>query len=117
MSREQKEQHVKGMIQSLYRLAAVTPVWDGDVNDNVAVVVEKMLSETKACSRAFVWVPRPPAGRATVNWLCMQIGQSMFASSRARLSQACARTVILRWRSTLEMAALGLAVTKSRMPA
>ncbi|GGX74792.1 hypothetical protein GJV26_14710 [Massilia dura] len=117
MAREQNERVVKEMIQSLYRLAGIYPVWDGQVNDAVAEVVEKMLLETRNCSQAFVWVPKPPTGRASVLWLAMNVGRAAFATSRAKLSQTCARKVILNWRTTLELASQGLASSRMRMRA
>lgn len=117
MAREQNEQVVKEMIQSLYRLAGIHPVWNGEVNDAVADIVEKMLFETRVCSQAFVWVPKPPTGKASVMWLAMNIGRAAFATSRAKLSQTCTRKVILNWRTPLELASRGLASSQSRIRA
>jgi hypothetical protein len=117
MAREQNERAVQEMIQSLYRLAGISPLWDGEVNDAVAEIVEKMLSETRYCSQAFAWVPKPPTGRASLLWPAMNAGRSAFATSRAKLSQACARKVMLDWRTPLELASQGLALSRLRMRA
>jgi hypothetical protein len=111
MSREQNEQAVKEIIQSLYRVAGILPVWNGEINDEVATIVMKMLAATKDCSHAFIWVPQPPGGRATVAWLAMNLGRSALAMSREKLSQTCARTVIYEWRTALDLASQGLALS------
>lgn len=113
MASENEMAEVKNMIQSLFRLAELTP-WDGDVNDEVAEVFGIMLSETQKCSNAFKWLPRPPGGRATVNWLFIQLGRGMFGAFSAKLSFVCARTVIYKWRRRLDLAANGIAM--SRLP-
>lgn len=100
------------MIQSLYRFANVLPVWDGEVNDEVAAVFGTMLDETRKCSKAFGWIPRPPGGRASTTWLITQFGRGIFNASRGRLSFTCARAVIYQWKSALAMASLGVAIRR-----
>ena len=102
---------VKEMIQSLYRFANILPVWDGEVNEKVAEVFGIMLSETKKCSTAFGWVPKPPGGRASVSWLAMQFGNGTFNAYRSRLSFTCASAVICKWKTQLDMASLGIAMS------
>ncbi|TFW33501.1 hypothetical protein [Massilia horti] len=110
MDKEKVE--VKEMIQSLYRFANILPVWDGEVNDDVAAVFGTMIAETRACSNAFGWVPKPPGGRASITWLVRQLGRGVFNSYRSQLSFTCARAVIYKWKSALEMASLGVAMRK-----
>ncbi len=110
MAAKSDEAEVKEMIQSFYKFASVVPAWDGEVNENVAVVFGKMLQETKGCSVAFGWVPKPAGGRASISWLAMQLGRGVFNSHRDRLSFACARAVLLKWKSELEMASIGAAI-------
>jgi hypothetical protein len=100
---------VKEMIQSFYKLAGIPP-WDGDVNENVAAVFGTMLSETRNCSKAFAWVPQPPAGKASVFWLVTNLGRGVFNIYRPKLSVTCARAVIYKWGRQLDMASLGLAL-------
>ncbi len=64
MATDAEKAEIKGMIQSLYRYAYVLPVWDGDVNEDVAKVFDMMLTETQKCSSAFGWIPSPPGGQA-----------------------------------------------------
>lgn len=101
------------MIQSLYKLAYI-PAWDGEVNEDVARVFGIMLAETQKCSKAFVWVPTPPGGRASITWLVNRLGRGIFRSHQRKLSFACARAVIYTWGSALNMAAQGIGM--SRIP-
>ena len=104
-----EKMNIKEMIQSLYRFANILPVWDGEVNDDVAAVFGTMISETMTCSKAFGWVPKPPGGRASVSWLAQQLGRGVFNSYRSRLSFTCARAVIYKWKSALGLASAGVA--------
>jgi hypothetical protein len=94
MVTENDKAEVKEMIQSLHPFANILPVWDGEVNDEVAAVFGTMLAETTKCSIAFGWVPKPSGGRATISWVVHQLGPGVFNSTRGRLSFTCARTVI-----------------------
>lgn len=110
MNTDKEKMDVKEMIQSLYRFANILPVWDGEVNDDVAAVFGTMIAETRTCSQAFGWVPKPPSGRASVTWLAQQLGRGVFNSYRNRLSFTCVRTVIYKWKSAMEMASAGVAM-------
>ncbi len=105
---------VKEMIQAIYQVANIRPIWDGEVNERVAEIFGLMLKETKKCSDAFAWVPTPPAGRATIGWLVIIFSKGMFMHYKSLLSFTCARAVVLKWRSELEMASLG--ITANRLP-
>lgn len=99
---------LKSMIQSLYRFADVTPVWDGEVNERVAEIFGLMIFETRKCSAAFKWVPQPPGGRASIVWIIQNLGRGIFDHYRDTLSVTCARVVILKWGHHLAMASEGL---------
>lgn len=112
MNTDKEKAEIKEMIQSLYRFANILPVWDGEVNDDVAAVFGTMIAETRTCSKAFGWVPKPPGGRASVTWLAQQLGRGVFNSYRSLLSFSCARVVIYKWKSALDMASAGVATRK-----
>jgi|SRR5450830_522147 len=112
MATESEKAEVKEMIQSFYQFANILPVWDGEVNDDVAAVFGTMIAETRTCSDAFGWVPKPAGGRATVSWVVRQLGRGVFNAFRARLSFTCARAVIYKWRTALELASMGVAMKK-----
>ena len=99
------------MIGQFYRLAQLPP-WDGPVNENVAQVFGAMLTETRRCSDAFAWVRKPPTGRASIAWLALQLGRGIFNSHSAKLSFLCARTVALKWKTQMEMAAYDVALKR-----
>lgn len=82
MNKEKEKVDIKEMIQSLYQFA----------------------------TKAFGWAPKPPGGRASVTWLAQQLGRGVFNSYRSRLSFTCARAVIFKWKSTLDMASAGVAM-------
>lgn len=113
MATDRDKAEIKAMIQSFYELANI-PVWDGEVNDDVARVFGMMLAETQKCSAAFAWVPTPPGGRASIAWLISRLGRGIFQSRQRKLSFACARAVIYTWDSALEMATQGIGL--SRIP-
>jgi len=115
MASEAEKSEVKEMIESFYKFANVPLNWNGEVNERVAEVFGVMLSETRKCSSAFIWIPTPPGGRATIAWLVIQLGRGIFNRYRQQLSFTCARGVIYiiyKWGRDLEMAALGLVVTR-----
>ncbi|WP_418647791.1 hypothetical protein ACNQFN_01830 [Thauera butanivorans] len=100
------------MIQALYRLAGITPVWDGAVNQRVAEVFGTMLFETQKCSRAFAWAPKPSGGKPSPFWLITYLGNGIFQTHLGRLSMTCARQVIRSWQSELNLAEMGIAHRK-----
>lgn len=53
MDTDKEKGDIKEMIQSLYRFANILPVWDGEVNDDIAAVFGTMIAETRTCSNAF----------------------------------------------------------------
>lgn len=107
MATEQEATEVRHMIESFYHFAGLAPPANLQVNDYVAEVFGVMLNETRKCSKAFVWVPRPPGGRATIVWLAMQLGRGVFNSHRSKLSFTCARFVIATWGKKLQDASYG----------
>lgn len=113
MATDSEKAEVKDMIQSLYRFANILPVWDGEVNDDVAAVFGTMIAETRTCSNAFGWVPKPIGGRATVSSVVRQLGRGVFNAFRGRLSFTCARAVVYKWRTALELASMGIAMKKN----
>lgn len=113
MTSTEQADEVKKLISAFYRLAQL-PDWDGPVNERVAEIFGIMLSETMRCSDAFKWIPRPPSGKASISWLAVQLGRGVFERSAGKLSFACARTVALKWKSALYMAAHDIAL--SRLP-
>lgn len=113
MATDKDKAEIKAMIQSLYELANIPP-WDGEVNEDVARVFGVMLAETQKCSSAFAWIPTPPGGRASITWLLTSLGKGIFRAHQRKLSFACARAVIYTWGSALDMAALGIGM--SRVP-
>jgi hypothetical protein len=113
MPSDQELKEVREMIQALYRFANV-PVWDGDVNEPVAQIFGKIIEETMKCSKALGWVPTPPGNVATISWLAKQLGKGILNSQQKRLSPVCARTAILKWKSALELASIGIAMAGTR---
>ena len=112
MTTDSDKAEVKEMIQSLYRFANILPVWDGEVNDDVAAVFGTMIAETRSCSNAFEWGPKPSGGRATIAWVVRQLGRGVFNATRGRLSFTCARAVIYKWKTALDMASMGIAMKR-----
>lgn len=113
MASDAEKAEVKEMVESFYKFANVPLNWDGEINERVAEVFGVMLSETRQCSMAFGWMPKPPGGRASIVWLAVQLGRGMFNHYRLQLSFVCARGVIFKWGRQLEMASMGLAVARS----
>jgi hypothetical protein len=112
MATEQEIAEVRHMIESFYQFAAIPLPNDFEVNESVAAVFGSMLSETRRCSGAFVWVPRPPGGVASIAWLAMQLGRGVFNSYRGQLSFTCAREVIRVWNTPFREASMGLSSTR-----
>lgn len=108
MLSEKDRAEIKRMIAEMYELAGISPVWDGTVNERVAEVFATMLYETKKCSTAFAWVPRPSGGKPSPLWLVTHFGKGVFRTNVRKLSMTCARQVILNWKRELDLADLGL---------
>jgi hypothetical protein len=84
MASDADKAQVMEMIKSLYRFANIPINFSGDVNESVASVFGIMLIETKKCSKAFGWVPIPPAGVASIGWLVIQFGRGVFNHSKGQ---------------------------------
>lgn len=116
MATEKELAEVRNMIESFYEFAGIRLPNNFTVNEGVAAVFGTMLYETRRCSSAFVWVPQPPGGRASISWLATQLVRGLFNSYRKQLSLSCAREVIRVWRTPLEEAMIGLLSSTWRLP-
>ena len=114
MASDGEKAELRGMIEEFYRFANVDLQLD-DVNDSVAAVFGTMLNETTLCSKAFSSIPTPAGGPPTVAWFVLRLGRGLFAHYMHRLSFTCARGVISRWNTQLQMAAMG--ISARRLPA
>ncbi|OOG26424.1 hypothetical protein B1C78_04995 [Thioalkalivibrio denitrificans] len=103
-----EEQKVKEIVNAIYEAAGVQRQFSGSVNDRVAEVVGIMLHELGRCSDVFAWVPRPPAGKATITWIARNISRSMVDRLRDSDSLTCLRGVVHRWGGQLQRAGMGL---------
>lgn len=97
----------KEVINAFFKAAGITHGWQGSVNEKVAAVFGTILEETRHCSAALAWVPRP-TGRATISWVAKQLGSSFIREIQGKTSFLCAKTVIYKWRRALDMAAAGI---------
>lgn len=97
----------KEIISEFFKAAGITHGWQGNVNEKVAAVFGAMLEETRHCSAALAWVPRP-TGRATISWIAKQLGRSFIRDIQGKSSLTCAKTVIYKWRRELDMASVGI---------
>lgn len=116
MASEQEKQIVRQQIEAFFKLAGITPHgdWSGEVNEGVAAVFGKMLEQTRRCSRAMAWVPRPPSGPATIKWLATQLGGAALRSIRSGLSVVCARQAVANFADDFWMASKGLSVWRTK---
>lgn len=103
-----EKERVREAIDAFYKGAGVDKKFTGDINEHVAYVFGKMLQETRKCSKAFVWVPIPSGGKATITWIARNLARSMIERLRNKSSVTCARGVIAIWDRELQMAGLGL---------
>lgn len=98
---------VRRMIDEYFKTAGHTG-WNGEVNERVAAVFGEMLQKTSMCSHALSWVPRPPGGKASIVWLCTQIGSGAFRSIRDNSSVTCMKGIVYGYKRKLDIAeALG----------
>lgn len=99
---------MRDAISAFYKGAGVDKQFSGEVNERVAEVFGTMLTETKKCSNAFVWVPTPSGGPATIAWIARNITRSVIERLRDSTSITCAKRVISVWDRELRMASMGL---------
>ncbi|SEO89096.1 hypothetical protein [Aquisalimonas asiatica] len=99
---------VVDVINALYKGAGIHKRYSGEVNEQVARVLGKMLEEIRGCSDAFSWIPRPTGGRATISWIARNFARSTIDRLRASQSLTCARAVIHKWDRKLDMAGRGI---------
>ena len=97
--------YVKEVINSFY-IAAGFHGWNRKANEKVAEIFGKMVAEVRSCSSEFLWVPRPPSGRATISWLVKNFNRSVLSRMKGEISQTCAKAVIYRWGRELDRASL-----------
>jgi hypothetical protein len=80
-----------------------------EVNDQVADVAAKAFHAALAASKALDLVPRPAGFRPRVFWLMRQAVMSFWRSQGRRRIYTIAKAVTkAKWRSTYEMAKMGL---------
>lgn len=96
---------VRRMIDEYYKAAEYSG-WNGEVNERVAAVFGRMIAETAQCSRGMSWVPRPPGGKASIVWLCTQLGSGFIRSLREKSSVTCMKFVIRNFGSELRTAGI-----------
>lgn len=107
---EEQKQQIKELIQDYFHFARVSPTFDGEINDKVAEVFGIMLEETSKCSTVFKLVPGPTGLKPGIVWLATQVAQGAFRNMFSQISVTCARGVIFKFRRSLEMAAMGVAL-------
>ena len=116
MTPEKNLAEVKDMIQFFYRFAGISPSWNGNVNEKVAEIFGIMLEQTARCSDAINWIPTPPTGPASIKWLATSLGKAVYNHLQNKLSITCARGVIYKWNTQMEMASMGLAYQGQLVP-
>ena len=98
---------VREVIDSFFKEAGFQGGWNGTINENVANVFGKMLLESRDCSAALNWVPRP-TGRATISWIVKNLGRSFIRDIQGKRAFICSQRVIYNFKRELDMASMGL---------
>jgi len=98
---------VKEVIDAFFKEAGFQGGWSGTVNDNVAHVFGKMLSESRDCSAALAWVPRP-TGRATIVWIVKNLGRSFVRDIKGKRAFICSQRAVYNFKTELDMASMGI---------
>ena len=99
---------VKEAINAFYKGAGLNIKFTGQVNERVAEIFGKMVFATQQCTTALNWVPRPAGGKATISWIARNFGQSIIRQLGEGQSLTCAKSVVLKYKSTLHLASLGV---------
>ncbi len=99
---------VKDAVNAFYSGAGIERTFRGPVNERVAEVFGKMLEETRRCTNSLNWVPQPTGGKATIRWVALNFSRSLRERMKDDRSLTCAKVVIWRLASELEMASQGL---------
>lgn len=60
------KEHVKEVINALYKGAGIKISFTGQVNENVAKIIGELLADIGSCTAALKWVPKPTGGPATI---------------------------------------------------
>lgn len=105
MASELDKEHVRELIDGFYK-AGRSGGWNRRVNEEVAEIFGKMLEETKKCTKALNWVPRPPGGKASISWFVKNFSRVAASKLRDELSHTCAQFVIRNWNSSLIWASM-----------
>lgn len=100
--------HIKEVINALYKGAGINTSFTGQVNENVAKVLGDLLSDISSCTAALKWVPKPSGGPATIKWIVQNIGRSIITQFKDNMSISCARARILQYQTPLRLASLGI---------
>jgi len=99
---------VRDAINAFYKSAGLDINHTGDINERVAHVFGQMLNDTKKCSDAFRWVPRPSGGPASIAWVASNFKRGIISKLNGTQSFTCARAVILKYKSKMAMASMGV---------
>jgi len=103
----EEQEKVRTAINALYKSAGIHDTFKGDINEQVATVFGELLFDIRKCSDAFLWVPRPTCGVASVGWIAKNFTQSVNHKFKNSQSFVCARTRILQYKSRLAIASIG----------
>lgn len=102
-----EHEKVRMAINALYKSAGISYAFNGDINEQVAKVFGQMLLDIRKCSAAFIWVPKPIAGVASIAWIDKNFTQSVMHKFKSPQSFTCARARILQYKSQLIIASIG----------
>ncbi|PAY01091.1 hypothetical protein CKO50_11800 [Pseudoalteromonas sp. HM-SA03] len=103
-----EEKSVKDAINAFYNGADVDLKFSGEINPRVAEIFGKMIEETRQCTTALKWVPKPTGAKATTGWIAKNFTQSIISQLSEEQSLSCAKKVILNYKSPMKLASLGV---------
>ena len=99
---------VENAINAFYKGAGLNVKFNGSINNKVAEIFGKMIIETQKCTTALNWVPRPAGGKATISWVAKNFTRSVLRQLEEGQSLTCAKAAVLRFKSPLHLAAMGV---------
>ncbi|KAF7764865.1 hypothetical protein PCIT_b0956 [Pseudoalteromonas citrea] len=103
-----EQKSVENAINAFYKVAGLNIKFNGSINNKVAEIFGKMIIETQKCTTALNWVPRPTGGKATISWVAKNFTRSVLRQLEEGQSLICAKTAVLRFKSPLHLAAMGV---------
>lgn len=74
-----QKDEVRITINKLFEAAGVRYTYRGEVTEQTAAIIGRVVADINSCTTALNWVPRPTGGKATITWVARNMAPPSLA--------------------------------------